>query len=300
MVKTFLATILVLCITALQSVHGMQATLTFENDAFIPHGGDHDYTHGTCIEITENLWHYKVGQNMYAPSDLKRSDHIVGDRPYAGLIYGGVGKELFYDTKSSWTHYFELDFGMIGPSAHCKETQKLIHKWLNCKDPKGWDNQLHDEFVVNVQWWTKYNFYLCDYAAIVPRVGVLAGTIQDAVELGCDLKVGYNLKNDVGNQILFSAALKKRSWLDDLSIWAFIGCDERYYLYNHFLEGSLFNNKDKELKVDIEPFVFEWRCGAAMQFKLFYVFYYMIHRQDEFKHQKNAPDYGGICLGWTF
>ena len=61
MAKTFAATILALCITALQSVHGVQATLTFENDALIPHGGDHDYTHGTCIEITENLWHYKIG-----------------------------------------------------------------------------------------------------------------------------------------------------------------------------------------------------------------------------------------------
>ncbi len=86
---------------------------------------------------------------MYAPSDLRREDHIVGDRPYAGVIYGGVGYEFFRDHNLYWTHYGELDFGMIGPAAFCGHTQKFIHKILNCRDPKGWHNQLHNEFVVN-------------------------------------------------------------------------------------------------------------------------------------------------------
>lgn len=267
-----------------------------ENDAFIS-AGDNDYTHGTCLEyMTSDLWHFKIGQNMYAPADLKRSDHIEGDRPYAGIIYGGIGKELFDDATSPWTHYAEFDFGMIGPSAHCKETQKFIHKILGCRDPKGWDNQLHDEFVVNGQWWTKYNWFILDYLVLVPRAGVLAGTIQDAAEVGFDVKLGWNMKKDVGNTIMFSAK-QSHSWLDDLSAWVFVGCDERYYLYNHFLEGSMFGHKDDGLDVDIEPFVFEWRCGAALQYKYFYAMYYCVFREDEFKHQKNSPDYGGICIG---
>jgi len=77
---------------------------------------------------------------MYAPSDLKRSNHIKGDRPYAGLIYGGVGYEFFRDYNPFWTHYGEIDFGMIGPAAFAGHTQSFIHKILNCKDPKGWHN----------------------------------------------------------------------------------------------------------------------------------------------------------------
>lgn len=77
---------------------------------------------------------------MYAPSDLRRKDHIKGDRPYCGMIYGGVGYEFFKDPWSAWTHYGELDFGMIGPAAGCKQTQKFIHKILHCRDPQGWDN----------------------------------------------------------------------------------------------------------------------------------------------------------------
>ena len=287
---------------------GSQLNLIFENDCFLPDKslgkGDHDYTHGTGFEyIDNNFIHYKAGQNMYAPSDLRRKDHIVGDRPYAGIIYGGIGYEFFRDYVPEWTHYGELDFGMIGPAAFAGHTQKVIHKILNCRDPKGWHNQLHNEFVVNGQWWEKYNWYLCDYVALVPRVGVLAGTIQDAVEVGCDLKIGWNLKNDVGNSMMFSSSREKRhSWLDDLQAYIYVGVDERYYLYNHFLEGSFIRSKDRDqnLDVDIEPFVGEIQGGACLRYKQFIVKYYMTCRQKEFKHQQHSPNYAGLSFGWCW
>ena len=288
------------------SLFASQVNLTLENDVFMPTKslgkGDHDYTHGTGFEyISDNFLHYKLGQNMYAPSDLKRKDHIEGDRPYAGIIYGGVGYEFFRDYDAFWTHYGEIDFGMIGPAAFAGHTQKFIHKILGCRDPKGWHNQLHNEFVVNGQWWEKYNWYFCDYVALVPRVGILAGTIQDAIEVGCDLKIGWNLKNDVGNNMMFSAAPgQHHSQLDDLQAYMYVGADERYYLYNHFLEGSFIRNRDKGLDVPIEHFVGEIQCGFCLSFKSFIVKYYLTFRQDEFKHQKHAPNYGGLVFGWSW
>lgn len=292
------------------------ATLSMENDSFIS-AGDNDYTHGTCLELADGMWKYKLGQNMYAPADLTKKEHIKGDRPYAGLIYGGVGAEFFANERIekflrrkvgfndkdrvSFTHYAELDGGMIGPAAGCKATQKFVHKVLGCKDPKGWGNQLHNEPILNAQWWTKMNWYPVDWFAIVPRSGVLAGNLQDAVEVGIDFKLGWNLQDDVGNQILLSATpQEKGGFWDKLSAWAFVGCDERYYLYNHILEGSMFNHRDDHLSVDIEPFVFEWRCGIAMKYGNFHACYYAVFREKEFKHQKTRPDYGGISIGWTF
>ena len=280
-----------------------QFNATIENDA-LGSFGDNDYSHGTGFEfIDSNYVHYKLGQNMYTPSDLTRSDHIVGDRPYAGIVYAGIGYEFFRDPMSSWTHYGELDFGMIGPSAQCKQTQKFIHKILNCRDPKGWDNQLHDEFVVNGQWWTKYNYMACDYVALVPRVGALAGTIQDAIEVGCDLKVGWNLQKDVGNNLMFSASQSKHlSFFEKLVAYAYVGVDERAYLYNHFLQGSFLKSKDRDngLDVDMRPFVGEVQCGACLKYDRVSVKYYMTFRQDEFKGQKNSPNYAGLSIGYEF
>lgn len=300
--------VFLLAIAGVVRTSASQMQLTLENDCFLPDKslgkGDHDYTHGTGFEyIDNNFFHYKVGQNIYAPSDLRRKDHINGDRPYAGIIYGGIGYEFFRDYDPNWTHYGELDFGMIGPAAFAGHTQKFIHKILNCRDPQGWHNQLHNEFVVNAQWWEKYNWHFCDYAALVPRVGVLAGTVQDAIEVGCDLKVGWNLKNDVGNNNMFSAAPNKwHSWLDDLQAYIYVGVDERYYLYNHFLEGSFIRSKDRDqhLDVKIEPFVGEVQCGACIKFKSFIARYYMVFRQDEFKDQKHSPNYAGLSFGWCW
>ena len=284
-----------------------QFNLILENDTFLPDKslgrGDHDYTHGTCLEfIDDDFMHYKLSQNMYAPSDLSRVDHIEGDRPYAGLIYGGVGYEFFKSYNPYWTHYGELDFGMVGPAAFCGHTQKFIHRILNCRDPKGWHNQLHNEFVVNGQWWEKYNYYICDYVALIPRAGILAGTIQDAIEVGCDLKIGWNLKNDVGNSIMFSASQnnKAKSFLDKLSVYGYVGVDERYYLYNHILEGSFIRNRDKGLDVDIEPFVGELQFGMGIQYCHFIAKYYMTIRQHEFEHQKHSPNYAGLSFGWSW
>ena len=282
------------------AVHGIETYLTMENDTFLVKQ-DNDYTHGTELKVVDDKWHYLIEQNMYAPSDLRKKEHIKGDRPYCGLLLGGIGYEFFYDPESNWDHYGELNFGMVGPAAGCKTTQTLIHKMLNCKKPEGWDNQLHNEFVVNAQWWTKYNYFVTDWFAVVPRVGVAAGTLQDMVEVGCDFRIGYNMQKTAGNNIMFSApAVADRGWKDKLSCYMFAGVDERYYLYNHILEGSLFGHKDDGLDVDIHPFVPEARAGVVIKYDRFYFAYHAVFRGDEFKGQKHRPDYGGICVGWTW
>lgn len=281
------------------SAQGYDTYLTMENDAMLQE--DNDYTHGTRLEVVgDGGWHFMVSQTMYAPSDLRREDHIAGDRPYCGMLLTGAGYEFFQDPASPWTHYGELDFGVIGPSAWCKETQTLIHKWLDCKEPKGWDNQLHDEFVANAQWWTKYNWQVADWLAVVPKAGLAAGTIQDTAEAGFDVKIGWNIRPTANNEIMFSAPVRRGGLAERLSAWVYAGVSERFVLYNHVLEGSLFGNRDDGLDVDIERWVTEFRAGAVVKFGGFFATYYVVVRTDEFKHQPNAPNYGGIGIGWTW
>ena len=289
-----------MCLSCLCS-YGIESYFTMENDTFLKRA-DNDYTHGTKLELVDEIgWHYMVSQTMYAPSDLREKHHIPGDRPYAGMLLGGIGKELFQNADSPWTHYAEVDFGMIGPAAMCKETQTAIHKLLNCRKPEGWDDQLHNEFVVNGQWWTKYKWYITEWMALVPKGGVAAGTIQDFGELGADLKIGYNIRPTANNEIIFSAPSKRKfGWMKKLSAYVYGGASERYYLYNHILEGTMFGHRDDDLKVDIERFVTEMRVGAVVRYDRYFATYYAVFRTDEFRHQKNSPDYAGIGIGWVW
>ena len=290
-------------------VHADSIALRLENDCLLQTGRDEDYTHGTGLEYWyKDEWRFTLQQNMYTPNDIKRHDHIVGDRPYAGWLGVGIGKELFKDSKSPWTHFAEIHFGMIGPSAKAGKTQKFIHKILDCRTPNGWDNQLADEFCINAEWWTKYNWYICDYVALIPRAGVLAGTIEDGAEVGCDLKIGWNIKHqkDIGNNMMFSSSgpdsSKRSSFWDKVVIYGFVGGDCRYYLYNHFLEGSMFNKNDSSLEVDIEPFVGELQFGAYLEVYGVFIKWYGTTRTYEYKNQKQHPDYGGLYIGyrWDF
>jgi len=131
---------------------------------------------------------------MYTPSDICTKEHIPGSRPYAGWLGAEIGKQLFTDSSSPWSHYAAVNFGMVGPSSQAGNTQIKVHEILGCRKPMGWDTQLSDEFCVNAQWWSKYNWYICDYVALIPRGGVLVGTLQDAAEVGADLKIGWNIR----------------------------------------------------------------------------------------------------------
>ena len=133
--------------------HGLESYFTLENDSMAPLGpSDDDFTNGARLELIDDArWHYMLSQTMYAPHDLSAKHHIPGDRPYAGMLIGGVGYELFQNPQSPWTHYAELDFGMIGPAAMCKDTQAMVHKLLDCKKHEGWDDERHGETVVHGQ-----------------------------------------------------------------------------------------------------------------------------------------------------
>lgn len=291
--------ITIMCLAA-TTAFGLETVLTMENDTFLKRS-DSDYTHGTKAEVvTDDGVHYMASQTMYAPNDLRKKEHVPGERPYAGMLIGGVGYEFFQNQESPWTNYGELDFGMIGPAAMCKDTQTAIHKLLGCRKPEGWDEQLHNEFVVNGQWWTKYHWFITDWIALVPKGGVAAGTIQDFGELGGDLKIGYNIRRTANNEIMFSAPRQNKGWLEKLSAYCYAGASERYYLYNHILEGTMFGHRDDDVKADIERFVTEMRCGFVLRYDRFYAMYYAVFRTDEYKHQKDKPDYGGIGIGWSW
>ena len=130
--------------------------LVFENDIFA--GTDQGYTNGVrfawssserhtpevIAKIARNLPHldpngkkrisFAVGQSMFAPQDLTRTDLIVNDRPYAGWLYGSVG--VVSDTGKTLDNAM-LTVGVIGPWSLAENTQKFVHKkiFFCCKPP---------------------------------------------------------------------------------------------------------------------------------------------------------------------
>src|SRR5690625_7865836 len=67
---------------------------------------------------------------MYTPEDMKRTDLIENDRPYAGPLYMGLGwnRRVHPEDRSyEMLDQRELTLGVIGPMSLAREAQNLVH-----------------------------------------------------------------------------------------------------------------------------------------------------------------------------
>jgi len=142
--KLRILSVILVSIACASAAYADSVALQFENDCLFRRtmrNQDNDYTHGTGLEYWfKDEWRFTFQQNMYTPENITAYEHLVGERPYAGWLGGSVGKELFIDAKSPWTHFADLHFGMVGPAARAGDVQKAVHRALGCREPNGWAN----------------------------------------------------------------------------------------------------------------------------------------------------------------
>ena len=95
---------------------------------------------------------FAVGQITQTPVDLKRRDLIKEDVPYAGALVLSASWYGFNDQEFSG---FELVGGVVGPASLAEQVQKGAHKLIGIDHPKGWNNQLENEPIINANYMRK-------------------------------------------------------------------------------------------------------------------------------------------------
>ncbi len=91
-----------------------------------------------------------LGQIIQTPADLTESALIEDDVPYAGAL-GIANSWLAFNNDR--LNAFQVYLGVLGPASYAEEMQKFIHNDLNMgTDPKGWDNQLENELLINLNY----------------------------------------------------------------------------------------------------------------------------------------------------
>ena len=142
---------------------------------------------------------YAFGHNIYTPDGIETVALLPEDRPYAGWLY--VGAYLQRATENEFDH-LELNVGMIGPSALGEDVQRIVHDFFDQAEPRGWDNQLGDEFGFNVTYQRKWKFvfFTDDHwsAELIPQAGLTLGTVNRHANISALVRVGTNLPGDFG------------------------------------------------------------------------------------------------------
>ncbi len=249
-----------------------------------------------------------VGQNIYTPEDLSRKDLIEDDRPYAGWSYLSL---TFHVKNTVQLDTFEITAGVVGPMSLAEETQRIVHRWVDSPDPKGWDHQLRNEPGLIVSWqrnWRLVNIGFGDGFGFdfIPRVGGALGNVATFANIGGEIRLGYNIPLDFGTSLIrpgsgidapSDAADPRIRRRKNFGVHLFGDGEGRAIARNIFLDGNTWKESHS---VDKRPLVGDLAGGLALLYKHVKLSFTYVYRTKEFEKQNLAQQFGSLTLGITF
>jgi len=317
---------------------GLQAdslVITSENDFFGSAGTDRYYTNGVKVTVIPQepprwadqlgdrfcAWEgrakskrkaaFSFGQNIYTPRDIEQSDLIVDDRPYGGWLYAGIG---IHDRTERQLDTSEVVIGMVGPQSYAREVQTCWHEQViglnNTREPRGWDNQLANEFGVVLLRERKWRIYEQRWANgfgfdCITHLGAALGNIHTYANSGGEVRFGWSLPDDFGTSHSRPAGdasgLTASEWQypdTPLAAHFFIRADGRGVARNIFLDGNTFADSHS---VDRKLFVGDLSAGVNLTIcRGVNLTYTHVYQTREFDQQVLAHIYGSLTLAVTY
>jgi hypothetical protein len=245
-----------------------------------------------------------LGQNIYTPDDISRSDVNPDDRPYAGIAYLAAG---FHGIKGNRMTSWEVDVGVVGPLSYAEQTQESIHRMTGSRQAQGWSHQLHNELALEVicesQWKAFHGEYVRGFNYdVIPHLGARVGNVQIYVNTGAEARIGWNLPGDFGSCPIRPGCETNsgdiRGKTEGLfGAHVFTAVDGRVVLRDIFLDGNTFGGSPS---VEKEFFVADVMAGVAVEYGKFKMSYSYVLRTKQFKAQQNNQIFGTISLTRTF
>lgn len=135
---------------------------------------------------------HSIGQAMVTPEDITKAIPDPADAPYAGLLFW---RSTYVVVKNDFADQVATLVGIVGPSSRAEEVQKFVHKVVDSDEPQGWDYQLEDQFVWQLQRTAVWRFSTDDSspfdAVLLGDVGV--GNLESLAGAGLFLRAGSGL-----------------------------------------------------------------------------------------------------------
>jgi hypothetical protein len=150
-------------------------------------------------------------------------------------------------------------------------------------------------------WRLSLNEQTAHYVDLIPHGGAEIGNIAIFGDLGATLRVGVNLPDDFGVQIIDAPASLDGGTTPSsspLSWYAFGGVDGRAVGQNLFLDGNTLHDGPSVERI---PWVADFSCGVALSlFRDLELSYTRVIRTHEFVGQKNADVFGSLTAKAMF
>lgn len=237
--------------------------------------------------IVANRYSLGVGQEMHTPDDIGNRELQLNRNPFVGFLFFKLGKEEI-------THEYKkrsfLYMGVVGPWSFAGKTQREFHALFDMTNPRGWRNQIDNEFVFmhesgieirDLQ--IKYNTNKLEQSS---GYKLKLGTWYTGLEFFLSHKFGQNYE-------LFSTSQNK-----EFSWFLFNTPYIQAVLRDMTLDGNTFRNSHS---VEKEPFVYGNEWGIQFEYNGYALKLYNKTQSKIFKEQdKRFHIWGGFSITKLF
>ena len=276
-------------------------TLTMENDFFAHH--DRYYTHGTTISYSFDYfipnvplytnWNNQssiiLGQYIYTPSTIRKTEKIIGDRPYSGYLYIGYLVEL---RKNNMCDLWELDIGTSGENSLAGQIQTCIHKLLDNKLPLGWNTQVDEKLLGTISYYKKYKWKWNYADAIIKAGGAPLSNLNCNMGAGLQCRIGYKIPDDFGFKRMEPNIREQNTW----SIYFIGDMDYRHLFYYYFLNDKI----EEEYQIEKINNVLDCSYGIGISYGSMSIHYLRNYRTREFEQQDHHNEFGTVAFTFEF
>jgi len=249
------------------------------------------------------------GQNIYTPEDTQTTAYQPDDRPYAAWLYGGVALHVLrpdgFGGRAPRLDVFELDIGVVGPSARGEQVQNGFHDIIGVPQAQGWDNQIHDEPGVNLVYERRYRFSTAaaderkGWAAdFIPHGGFSLGNVFTYANAGAEIRGGWGLPADFGSSLIRPTGDSNPDGVRaPFGVFLFGAFDARAVARDITLDGNTFEDSPS---IDKEPFVADLYAGVGISTPYCQIRYAQAWRTEEFEGQDGGHTFGSLSVTFLF
>lgn len=254
-----------------------------------------------------DFWGVAIGQSLFTPEDISAVPAPAEQHPYAGWLYVqlmvGVEEHRENGRRGRFLDTYELEFGVVGPSAMGEEAQRGIHQILGAPEPLGWDSQLQDEFAFAGSFdrrWRAVRLF-GDFlggleADLTPSAGVTLGTLRTEARIGAIARIGQRIDNDYGPPRVRPSLSGVEHFTGGPLSWSiFAGAQGRAVAHNLFLDGNTYRDS---VSVDRTPYVGDFQTGFSVSAGDWRLAYTYVWRTEEFESQEAEQNFGALALSW--
>ncbi len=258
----------------------------------------------TSSQNSNNFISFSYAQQMFTPYDLNGSEIIKDDRPYAGYSYIEIA---LHQTTDKNLDSLTLQTGLVGPSSGMEKLQTFYHEKIDAAEANGWQNQLKDKFIMQLNYMHKWRFeYSKVYGLdniLIPYSGINLGNASIKASAGAQYRIGFNIPKDFGvnsmNEGSYSSLpIESKAIVNDPSKWALV--------FNLSAGSNLVARDiflDDWYEVERNYFNAYMSAGVTARYKNFSVDYQFNYYTKDYEQRdlyKEYKGYGFMILTYSF